>query len=142
MLTTTLPCYRQPILADEVQTFKALITVHKVLQEGHPIAVKEAQANINWLESLTRGVTGEGLRGMDPYYACEGERALSERSEGSDFEGQKFDGRDRIWTSVARLCLLPFGQISVPQAASRVQWFGFPPESAHMIGAKKPCRTF
>jgi hypothetical protein len=27
----------QPILADEVQTFKALITVHKVLQEGHPI---------------------------------------------------------------------------------------------------------
>jgi len=27
----------QPILADEVQTFKALITVHKVIQEGHPI---------------------------------------------------------------------------------------------------------
>ena len=26
----------QPILADEVQTFKALITVHKVIQEGHP----------------------------------------------------------------------------------------------------------
>ena len=23
-------------MADEVQTFKALITVHKVLQEGHP----------------------------------------------------------------------------------------------------------
>ena len=27
----------QPILSDEVQTFKALITVHKVLQEGHPV---------------------------------------------------------------------------------------------------------
>jgi hypothetical protein len=27
----------QPILADEVQTFKALIVVHKVLQEGHPV---------------------------------------------------------------------------------------------------------
>ena len=27
----------QPILSDEVQTFKALITVHKILQEGHPI---------------------------------------------------------------------------------------------------------
>lgn len=27
----------QPIFTDEVQTFKALITVHKVLQEGHPI---------------------------------------------------------------------------------------------------------
>ncbi|KAL8759570.1 MAG: hypothetical protein Q9199_000693 [Rusavskia elegans] len=56
----------QPILADEVQTFKALITVHKVLQEGHPIAVRDAQANVNWLESLTRGVTGEGLRGYGP----------------------------------------------------------------------------
>jgi huntingtin-interacting protein 1-related protein len=56
--------HRQPILADEVQTFKALITVHKVLQEGHPIVVREAQENRNWLESLTRGITGEGLRGM------------------------------------------------------------------------------
>ena len=26
-----------PILADEVQTFKALIVVHKLLQEGHPV---------------------------------------------------------------------------------------------------------
>lgn len=58
---------RQPILADEVQTFKALITVHKVLQEGHPVALKEAQSNINWIESLRRGVgTGEGLRGYAP----------------------------------------------------------------------------
>ncbi|KAL8792600.1 MAG: hypothetical protein Q9195_004823 [Heterodermia aff. obscurata] len=56
----------QPILADEVQSFKALITVHKVLQEGHPIAVREAQANTNWLDSLTRGVSGEGLRGYGP----------------------------------------------------------------------------
>ncbi|MCJ1370136.1 sla2 Src-like adaptor 2 [Loxospora ochrophaea] len=56
----------QPILADEVQTFKALITIHKVLQEGHPIAVREAQANVGWLESLTRGTSGEGLRGYSP----------------------------------------------------------------------------
>ncbi|MCJ1366109.1 sla2 Src-like adaptor 2 [Acarospora aff. strigata] len=56
----------QPILADEVQTFKALITIHKVLQEGHPISVKEAQANVNWLESLTRGVSGDGLRSYGP----------------------------------------------------------------------------
>ena len=55
---------RQPILADEVQTFKALITVHKVLQEGHPTVLKEAQANVAWLDSLQRGVgDGEGLRG-------------------------------------------------------------------------------
>lgn len=46
-----------------MQTFKALITVHKVLQEGHPITVKDAQTNVNWLESLTRGISGEGIRG-------------------------------------------------------------------------------
>lgn len=51
-------------MADEIQTFKALITIHKVLQEGHPVVLKEAQQNINWVESLARGVNGEGLRGM------------------------------------------------------------------------------
>jgi len=57
----------QPILADEVQTFKALITVHKVLQEGHPIVLKEAQSNTSWLESLSRGSSvGEGMRGYAP----------------------------------------------------------------------------
>lgn len=53
----------QPIMADEVQTFKALITVHKVLQEGHPIVLREAQANIGWLDSLSRSVQGEGMKG-------------------------------------------------------------------------------
>ena len=57
---------RQPILADEVQTFKALITVHKVLQQGHPIVIKEAQANRDWIDSLTRGTHGEGVRGYGP----------------------------------------------------------------------------
>ncbi|PGH26678.1 hypothetical protein AJ80_01624 [Polytolypa hystricis UAMH7299] len=58
---------RQPILADEVQTFKALITVHKVLQEGHPITVKEAQAHVPWLDSLMRSSAGgDGLRGYGP----------------------------------------------------------------------------
>ena len=50
-------------MADEVQTFKALITIHKVLQEGHPITIKEAQAHTGWVESLNRGVIGEGMRG-------------------------------------------------------------------------------
>lgn len=54
----------QPILADEVQTFKALITIHKVLQEGHPVVVREAQQHVNWLDTLMRGVGGEGIRGM------------------------------------------------------------------------------
>ena len=54
----------QPILADEVQTFKALYTIHKVLQEGHPVALKEAQAHVQWLESLGHGsMNGEGIRG-------------------------------------------------------------------------------
>lgn len=59
----------QPIQADEVQTFKALITVHKVLQEGHPVALKEAQANVSWLESLMRGSAGglgDGMKGYAP----------------------------------------------------------------------------
>ncbi|KAK3076937.1 hypothetical protein LTS18_011601, partial [Coniosporium uncinatum] len=57
----------QPILADEVQTFKALITTHKVLQEGHPIVLREAQANISWIESLKRGTTGYGSGGGRGY---------------------------------------------------------------------------
>jgi hypothetical protein len=62
-------------MADEVQTFKALITIHKVLQEGHPVSVREAQQNVNWIESLARGVSGEGLRGTcSPLDICSGEQ--------------------------------------------------------------------
>jgi hypothetical protein len=53
-------------MADEIQTFKALMTIHKLLQEGHPVTVKEAQQNVNWIESLARGVPGDGLRGYGP----------------------------------------------------------------------------
>ncbi|KAB8258193.1 ANTH domain-containing protein [Aspergillus pseudonomiae] len=56
----------QPVLADEVQTFKALITIHKVLQEGHPIVIREAQQHANWIDSLMRGVGGDGIRGYGP----------------------------------------------------------------------------
>ncbi|KAL0937925.1 cytoskeleton assembly control protein [Colletotrichum truncatum] len=56
----------QPILADEVQTFKALITVHKVLQEGHPNTLREAMAQRGWIDSLNRGMGGEGVRGYGP----------------------------------------------------------------------------
>lgn len=44
----------QPILGDEIQTFKALILVHKVLQEGHPIVLREAQQHTVWLETAAR----------------------------------------------------------------------------------------
>ncbi|KAF6833427.1 cytoskeleton assembly control protein [Colletotrichum musicola] len=56
----------QPILADEVQTYKALITVHKVLQEGHPNTLREAMAQRGWIDSLNRGMGGEGVRGYGP----------------------------------------------------------------------------
>ncbi|KAI0118148.1 ANTH domain-containing protein [Nemania sp. FL0031] len=56
----------QPVLADEVQTFKALITIHRVLQEGHPQTLREALANRGWIDSLNRGLAGEGVRGYGP----------------------------------------------------------------------------
>ncbi|KAH8703737.1 putative cytoskeleton assembly control protein Sla2 [Talaromyces proteolyticus] len=56
----------QPILADEVQTFKALITIHKVLQEGHQVVLEEAQNHRNWILSLTSGVGSDGMRGYGP----------------------------------------------------------------------------
>ncbi|KZT75000.1 hypothetical protein DAEQUDRAFT_16941 [Daedalea quercina L-15889] len=56
----------QPILADEVQTFKALITVHKVLQEGHPVTIKEAHGQTGWLETCARTVGHDSPRGYGP----------------------------------------------------------------------------
>ncbi|TFK30873.1 ANTH-domain-containing protein [Coprinopsis marcescibilis] len=56
----------QPILADEVQTFKALIMVHKILQEGHPVTLKEAQGQTTWLETCARTVMPDGTRGYGP----------------------------------------------------------------------------
>ncbi|EKM61342.1 uncharacterized protein PHACADRAFT_247886 [Phanerochaete carnosa HHB-10118-sp] len=56
----------QPILADEVQTFKALITVHKVIQEGHPVTIKEAHGQTGWLETCARTVGHDSARGYGP----------------------------------------------------------------------------
>ncbi|KAL6298702.1 ANTH domain-containing protein [Sparassis latifolia] len=56
----------QPILSDEVQTFKALIMVHKVLQEGHPVTIKEAHGQTGWLETCARTVGHESPRGYGP----------------------------------------------------------------------------
>ncbi|CAG8612059.1 ANTH-domain-containing protein [Gigaspora rosea] len=52
-----------PILNDEVQTFKALITVHKIIRDGHPSALKEALNQTNWLDSCYRSIGGDGVRG-------------------------------------------------------------------------------
>ncbi|KAI9460554.1 ANTH domain-containing protein [Lactarius psammicola] len=56
----------QPILSDEVQTFKALITVHKVIQEGHPVSLKEAQSQTGWLETCSRTIGHDGGKGYGP----------------------------------------------------------------------------
>lgn len=101
---------RQPILADEVQTFKALITIHKVLQEGHPVVLKEAQTHTAWLESLKRGVAGgDGLRGMPDTEAV---------LKGTPYTKQI----DRLCSSDRRIYLLPPRQACVSPATPRVQW--------------------
>ncbi|KAH9937310.1 cytoskeleton assembly control protein [Fomitopsis serialis] len=57
----------QPILADEVQTFKALITVHKVLQEGTQLCtIKEAHGQTGWLETCARTVGHDSPKGYGP----------------------------------------------------------------------------
>ncbi|VEU22938.1 DEKNAAC104276 [Brettanomyces naardenensis] len=43
-----------PIQDNEIQVFKALITMHKVCQEGHPSALVGGYRNIPWIESLGR----------------------------------------------------------------------------------------
>ena len=53
----------QPILSDEVQTFKAIILVHKVIQEGSPITLIEAHRQVGWLETVSRSVHGDGAKG-------------------------------------------------------------------------------
>ncbi|CCE79520.1 Piso0_001590 [Millerozyma farinosa CBS 7064] len=42
----------QPLQSDQVQLFKALIMIHKVLQEGHPNTLKDAYRNREFISSL------------------------------------------------------------------------------------------
>lgn len=43
----------QPLQSSEIQLFKALIMIHKVLQEGHPNTLKDAYRNKDFLYSLS-----------------------------------------------------------------------------------------
>ena len=97
---------RQPVLADEVQTFKALITIHKVLQEGHPVVVREAQQHVNWVDSLMRGVAGEGIRGTPPPSPALPPPALVWVADFWMF--------NRIWPPYSRIRLLPRIETGVP----------------------------
>ncbi|KAF9936324.1 sla2 Src-like adaptor 2, partial [Modicella reniformis] len=53
----------QPMLGDEVQTFKALISAHKIIRDGHPIALKEAQKEADWLDQCARSTSQYDGRG-------------------------------------------------------------------------------
>ncbi|GJJ78567.1 hypothetical protein EMPS_10926 [Entomortierella parvispora] len=53
----------QPMLGDEVQTFKALISVHKIIREGHPTALRDAQKETDWLDQCARSTHQYDNRG-------------------------------------------------------------------------------
>ncbi|KAF9109594.1 sla2 Src-like adaptor 2 [Mortierella sp. AM989] len=53
----------QPLLGDEVQTFKALISVHKIIRDGHPTALKDAQKESDWLDQCARSTSQYDGRG-------------------------------------------------------------------------------
>jgi hypothetical protein len=56
----------QPVLGDEVMTFKALITFHKVIKDGHPQVLRDGITEAGWLETLVRGISHMGNRGAYP----------------------------------------------------------------------------
>ena len=57
-------------MIDEIQTYKALITMHKVLQEGHPSCLRDAIEHRDYIRLLTRVPVGaHPLRGYAPLIA-------------------------------------------------------------------------
>jgi hypothetical protein len=40
--------------------------VHKVLQEGHPITLREGHQQAGWLETCARTIGHDGMRGQSP----------------------------------------------------------------------------
>ncbi|KAI8591827.1 ANTH domain-containing protein [Geranomyces variabilis] len=52
-----------PMLADEVVTFKALLTAHKVMREGHKSVLVDAIGMTSWFDNLSRSVPPHSHRG-------------------------------------------------------------------------------
>lgn len=50
----------QPLQSDEIQLFKALIMIHKVLQEGHPNTLKDGYRNRDFIASLASVFPNKG----------------------------------------------------------------------------------
>ena len=44
----------QAVLSDDVQCFKALITIHKVMRDGHPCALEETMREVVYLDTVMR----------------------------------------------------------------------------------------
>ena len=92
----------QPVLGDEVMTFKALITFHKVVKDGHPHVLRDGITESVWLDSLVRGISHMGNRGtLSSNY-----QSLSVRIRG-DYQ-------------IIRT--VPPGKVAVSQGPSRFQW--------------------
>ncbi|KAL6947308.1 hypothetical protein ACO0QE_002191 [Hanseniaspora vineae] len=49
--------------SDDVKVFKSLITIHKVLQEGHKSAITEGIKNMGWIQSLGKMYSGMTVGG-------------------------------------------------------------------------------
>ncbi|EGF78054.1 hypothetical protein BATDEDRAFT_20599 [Batrachochytrium dendrobatidis JAM81] len=47
-----------PLMADEIVIFKCLITIHKVIRQGHPMALKDGINENRWLDQIARMSAG------------------------------------------------------------------------------------
>ncbi|KAI8322022.1 hypothetical protein GQ54DRAFT_297631 [Martensiomyces pterosporus] len=57
----------QPLRADEVQCYKALISLHKVIREGHQVCIPEALTQTAFLESLGQNIGSGAYEGWRSY---------------------------------------------------------------------------
>lgn len=117
----------QPIFVDEVQTFKALITVHKVLQEGHPVvyiasykcASEKSDVKIQCRPSKRRRVRHLGWRPVQE----QSEQRVREVCDVVLDVNVFHNMAPRIWTFDPCLCSIHSGQTPIPSLATRIQWF-------------------
>ncbi|KAJ2120512.1 sla2 Src-like adaptor 2, partial [Coemansia sp. RSA 921] len=57
----------QPLKANDVQCFKAIITLHKLIREGHHVTIQEALTQTKFLEDLAHGLGGGVHNGWQNY---------------------------------------------------------------------------
>lgn len=62
-----------PLAGDEILMYKAFITIHKVLQEGHPLALRDGYRSRDWIVSQARSFYGDGSRGYGSLIRLYGE---------------------------------------------------------------------